>query len=111
MASSFVPVIHILALLLNGMILHPFSGFVKEGWSMRLINLIPSIITLYYFYNSTTLKSKLFSLLGVLIFFLPFLIYNIVTHLFSHEFWYVEYLIVGIVFSATIIILEVKSSV
>jgi hypothetical protein len=109
-ASSFVPVIHILAALLNGMFLHPFSGFVKEGWSLQLINLIPSIIALYFFYTSKTLKSKLFSLLSVLIFFLPFLMYNIVTHLFNHEFWYVEYLIVGIIFSATVISLEIKSS-
>lgn len=93
--SSFVPVIQILILTLNGAFVSMFTS--SNSVVIQLVNGVATLLMFLLFYFSSSVVAKLFSLLGVLIFFMPFLFYATENRISTDRFYFLQFLIVGII--------------
>lgn len=102
--SSFVPVIQVLLLTLNGAFLSLFTN--SDNNVILLVNGIGSILMFVLFYFSSSLITKLLSLLGVLIFFIPFLFYATEKLISTEKYYFIQFLIIGIITGLFLITIE-----
>jgi uncharacterized protein YqgC (DUF456 family) len=102
--SSFVPVIQVLLLTLNGAFLSLFTN--SDSKVILLVNGICSILMFVLFYLSSSLFTKILSLLGVLIFFIPFLFYATEKLISTEKYYFIQFLIIGIITSLFLITIE-----
>jgi hypothetical protein len=102
--SSFIPVLQVLILTLNGAFV---SLFTNDGSKIILIvNSISSVIMFVLFYLSSSITAKLLSLLGVLLFFIPFLFYITENQISTEKYYFIQFLIIGIITGLILIGLE-----
>lgn len=102
--SSFVPVIQVLLLTLNGAFLSLFTN--SDSKVILLVNGIGSILMFVLFYFSSSLFTKILSLLGVLMFFIPFLFYATEKLISTEKYYFIQFLIIGIITSLFLITIE-----
>lgn len=102
--SSFVPVIQVLLLTLNGTFLSLFTN--SDSKVILLVNGIGSILMFVLFFFSSSLLSKILSLLGVLMFFIPFLFYATEKLISTEKYYFIQFLIIGIITSLFLIAIE-----
>ncbi len=102
--SSFIPVIQVLLLTLNGAFLSLFTN--SDNKVILLINGICSILMFVLFYFSSSLFTKILSLLGVLIFSIPFLFYATEKLISTDKYYFIQFLIIGIIISLFLITIE-----
>jgi hypothetical protein len=102
--SSFVPVLQILILLLNGAFVSLFTA--DDSKVILLVNGVCSVLMFVLFYLSSNIITKLLSLFGVLLFFIPFLLYTTENQIGTEKFYFIQFLLVGIITSVILIGVE-----
>lgn len=102
--SSFVPVLQILILLLNGAFVSLFTA--DDGKVILLVNGGCSVLMFVLFYLSSNIITKLLSLFGVLLFFIPFLLYTTENQIGTEKIYFIRFLLVGIITSVILIGVE-----
>jgi hypothetical protein len=107
--SSFLPVTQIVLVHLNSFIAQPIGMLFSKNDSVGIygINGILSSLMFVLFYFSRSFKEKLFSLLGILLFFMPILFYSFEGVISTDKFYFLQFLVIGIVISAIIFAIEI----
>jgi hypothetical protein len=102
--SSFIPVIQVLILTLNGAFVSLFTS--SDTGVILLVNGIGSLTMFLLFYFSSRFITKFLSLLGILIFFIPFLFYATEKLISTEKYYFIQFLIIGIVTSIFLTTIE-----
>jgi hypothetical protein len=102
--SSFIPVMQVLILTLNGAFVSLFTS--SDNGVILLVNGIGSLSMFLLFYFSSSLFTKILSLLGVLMFFIPFLFYATEKLISTEKYYFIQFLIIGIITSLLLISIE-----
>ena len=103
--GSFVPVLQVLILTANGAFISIFTN--ENTKVILLVNGIMSLImfTLFYFSNMTI--TKVISVLGLLLFFIPFLFYATEKIISVDKYYFLQFLIIGIVTGVLLMLIEI----
>jgi hypothetical protein len=105
---SFIPVLQILLMLLNGAILKPFDWIFtikNENILLYGVNGVISILMfVLYFFSHKTL-SKFFSLMGILTFFLPLTVYLLTNKIYRAP-YFLGFFIVGFLIGVLLFLLD-----
>ncbi|MBW0176591.1 hypothetical protein [Sediminibacterium sp.] len=107
--TSFFPVIQVMIMSLNGALIEFFRNILSYNGSDSLlyfINTLLGLVTCVLFVLSKTVIQKVLSGLGVILFFLPLIIYLLEGRVDSDSFYFLQFLIGGIVIGGVLIILE-----
>lgn len=102
--SSFIPVMQVLILTLNGAFVSLFTS--SDNGVILLVNGIGSLSMFLLFYFSSSLFTKILSLLGVLMFFIPFLFFATEKLISTEKYYFIQFLIIGIITSLLLISIE-----
>ena len=102
--SSFIPVIQVLILTLNGAFVSLFTS--SDTGVILLVNGIGSLTMFLLFYFSSRFITKFLSLLGILLFFIPFLFYATEKLISTEKYYFIQFLIIGIVTSIFLTTIE-----
>jgi hypothetical protein len=102
--SSFIPVIQVLILTLNGALVSLFTS--SDNSVILLVNVIGSLTMFLLFYLSSSFITKFLSLLGILIFFIPFLFYATEKLISTEQYYFIQFLIIGFITSVLLITIE-----
>jgi hypothetical protein len=102
--SSFIPVIQVLILTLNGALVSLFTS--SDNSVILLVNVIGSLTMFLLFYLSSSFITKFLSLLGILIFFIPFLFYATEKLISTEKYYFIQFLIIGFITSVLLITIE-----
>lgn len=102
--SSFIPIVQVLVLTLNGGILYAISQplGVDSTEIIYSVNIVLSIVFILLFYLSDKLIGRLFSALATIIFLLPLLFYA-TENLISEEIYFLHFIIVGFIVGVVLI--------
>ena len=105
---SFMPVLQILLMLLNGAILKSFEWIFTIKNENILIYGVNGVISflmfvLYFFSHKT--PSKLFSLIGILTFFLPLIVYLLTNKIYRSP-YFLGFFIVGFIIGILLFLLD-----
>lgn len=106
--SSFVPVLQILILLLNGAIVSLFIPLLKlnDDIAMFWMNALASLVFLAIFYKTQRMGQKILFSLAFILFFLPFLFYS-TEHIFrDSEYYFLQFLLTGVVAGGILFLIE-----
>lgn len=106
--SSFIPIVQILLLTLNGAIVSLFTH--SNSKVILLVNGICSLMMILLFYFSSKIVAKLLSLFGMLLFFIPFLFYATEGLINTEKFYFLQFLIIGIITSLILIGIDYKKA-
>lgn len=107
--TSFFPVIQVMIMSLNGALIEFFRNILSYNNSDSLLYFINTLLglgTCVLFVLSKTVIQKVLSGLGVVLFFLPLIIYLLEGRVDSDSFYFLQFLIGGIVIGGVLIILE-----
>ena len=110
--SSFIPVLQIVLLYLNSIIIMPiglFLGVNDKIW-MYGVNTTISLLMFFLFYFSSSNMYKFFSIVGVLLFFIPLMAYSTAEIINTNKFYFLQFLVIGIVTSVILIGVEFLQS-
>ncbi len=102
--SSFIPVVQVLLLTANGAFLSVFTS--SNNGIILLVNGAASIIMFLVFYFSKSFVAKFFSLIGILFFLLPFLFYATEKIINTENYYFAQFLTIGIITSILLIAVE-----
>lgn len=102
--SSFIPVLQILLLTANGAFLSLFTN--ADNKIILIVNAVASLLMFILFYFSKTTIAKVFCVLGILLFFIPFLFYTTENVINTDKYYFLQILIIGVVTSILLIITE-----
>lgn len=103
--SSFVPVLQALILTANGAFVSLFTS--SDDNVILLVNGIGSLLMLVLFYLSKSTVAKILSIAGVLLFFVPFLFYATEKFINTEKFYFLQFLIIGIIIGVILAAVEV----
>jgi hypothetical protein len=103
--SSFVPVLQVLILTTNGAFLSLFTS--SDTGIILLVNGIASLLMVLLFYFSKSIIAKLFSVLGILLFFIPLLFYATEDVISTDKYYFLQFLIIGIVAGLLLLMIEI----
>jgi hypothetical protein len=102
--TSFIPILQVLILTLNGAFL---SVFTKNSNTIILaVNGIFTLLSLSLFYFSKSTIAKIFSIIGVVLFFLPLLFYGTERIISTEKYYFLQFLIIGIIIGITLVLIE-----
>jgi cytochrome c oxidase assembly factor CtaG len=93
--SSFVPVLQVLLLTANGAFVSLFIS--ADDKIILIVNGVGSLLMLVLFYLSKSTLAKVLSIIGVLLFFVPFLFYATENSISTEKFYFLQFLIIGVV--------------
>ncbi len=93
--SSFVPVLQVLLLTANGAFVSLFTS--ADDKIILIVNGVGSLLMLVLFYLSKSTLAKILSIIGVLLFFVPFLFYATENSISTEKFYFLQFLIIGVI--------------
>ncbi len=102
--SSFIPVMQVMILSVNGGFI---SLLTSNSKIMALINGIGSFLGYLFFYISNVMFSKLLSLLAILFFFIPFLFYSMENLINVNEYYFLHFFLIGAIAGMLLFLVEV----
>lgn len=102
--SSFVPVLQVLILTANGAFVSLFTS--SDDNIILLVNGIGSLLMIVLFYLSNSTVAKILSTLGILLFLMPFLFYATEKLISSERFYFLQFLITGIITEVILVAIE-----
>ena len=102
--SSFMPVIQVVILTLNGLFISLFTSVNNQ--LILSINGIGSMIMFLLFYYSKSITNKVLSLFGILFFFIPFLSYVTEKIITTEKFYFLQFIVIGIILSILLVMIE-----
>ncbi len=102
--SSFIPVLQVLILTVNGAFVSIFTS--SDSKVILLVNGIASLLMFVLFYFSNSTITKVISVLGLLLFFIPFLFYATEKIISTEKYYFLQFLIIGIITGVTLLIIE-----
>ena len=103
--TAFIPVLQILILTAHGAFLSLFTS--DDTNIILLVNGVASLLTLLLFYLSNRLIAKVLSIVGVVLFFVPFLFYATENIISTDKYYILKFLIVGIITGVTLLVVEI----
>ncbi len=72
-----------------------------------IVNGLFTIILLILFYSSNTMITKLFSVLGVVLFFLPLLFYGTEKIISTERYYFLQFLVIGFIIGIILMAIEI----
>lgn len=106
--SSFIPILQVLILTVNGAIVSIFTS--SDNKIILLVNGIASLLMFGLFYFSNSTIAKALSVLGVLLFFIPLLFYATEDLISTEKYYFLQFLIIGIITGITLLIIEITKT-
>lgn len=103
--TSFMPIIQILILSLNGSFLSIITK--GENTMISIVNGLFTIIFLILFYTSNTMITKLLSVIGVVIFFLPLLFYGTEKIISTEKYYFLQFFVIGLIIGIILMAIEI----
>lgn len=102
--SSFVPVLQVLLLTANGAFVSLFTS--ADDKIILIVNGVGSLLMLVVFYLSKSTLAKILSIIGVLLFFVPFLFYATEKAISTEKFYFLQFLIIGVITGVILAVIE-----
>lgn len=111
--TSFIPIMQVVILYLNGAIIEMFKWIFnsKEDKVIYIIDVLFSMFFSFLFYASHKRITKILSAIGVVIFFLPLLIFLTENKFNSESLYFLPFLLVGFVIGVWLILIEYLGNV
>ncbi len=106
--SSFIPILQILIMYLNSFIVQPIGKIfgINDNIAIYGLNSVFSIGMIVLFYFSSSSVQKIFSIIGVIIFLMPLLMYSTTDIISTEKYYFIQFLIIGIITGLILIGLE-----
>lgn len=107
--TSFIPVLQVLIMYLNGAILAVIGSlFGKEGHNIVfVVNGVMTLLFLILFYLSNNIAAKILTAIGVIIFFLPLLSYATENIISNEKYYFLQFLVIGAIVGTVLLLIEV----
>ncbi len=106
--TSFIPVIHVMIMYLNGAILSLFNS--ENDKVHFIVDSVFTTLLLTLFYHSKSILAKIFSALGVILFFLPLLLYATANTINTERYYFLQFLITGFIVGGVLLLIELLKS-
>jgi len=110
--SSFIPVLQIILLHLNSFIAQPIGMLLGKNDNIGIygVNGFSSLLMFVLFYFSNSIATRVLSLLGILLFFIPFLFYATENIISTDKYYFLQFLVIGIVTGIFLLLVEIMKS-
>lgn len=106
--TSFIPVLQVMIMYLNGAILSLFNS--ENDKVHFIVNSVFTILLLTLFYFSKNILAKVFLALGVILFFLPLLLYATANTINTERYYFLQFLIMGFIVGGVLFLIELLKS-
>jgi hypothetical protein len=106
--SSFMPILQILILYLNSVIAQPIGALFSKNDNVGIyvVNSVLTVVLLILFFFARTTLQKVLAVVGVIVFFLPLFMYSTGDVINTDKFYFLQFLIAGVVVSIILVGIE-----